>query len=106
MQANKNPQFEIKENESHLYHIRATVKLHNEKTKTYEEQHHIICLSPREFRQHKEFSHVLGFDSEEIIHDPTLKTSGAKGDNADATETSQKETTPPVKATTRSKVKK
>lgn len=79
MQANKNPEFEIKECDLNFYHVRVNRKLHNPVNKTYQDDWQtVIFKSKREFDIFNENKHVLGLDGEELIHDPSFHEPEAK----------------------------
>jgi hypothetical protein len=72
MLANKNNNYEIRDLEKHLYHIKLTRRWGDD-TGNPQEVSEIQMFTEKGFKSFLKFKHVLGLSSEEVIHDPTLK---------------------------------
>jgi len=74
MQANKNPEYQIKECDAGFHHVRVNQRANNPVSKSYEDNFRtIIFRSKKEFDGFNDNKHVLGLDGEELIHDPNYQ---------------------------------
>lgn len=74
MKGNKDPNYSFKESEAGSYHLKMICKRLIEKEKRYEDDVHIVKVSVRDFAIYRnpDTKKSLGFDTIEILHDPTI----------------------------------
>ena len=99
MQCNKNPNYQLKENEAGNYHLLITYRIKVPHEKRFEEHKHKVIVSPKDFQQYKksETQKAIGWSELEILHDPTIKIKETKPVEKPEVKTEVKTDEPEVK---------
>lgn len=72
MQANKNKNYKIKDDEAMMYHVRLVQEIPTATAGKYITEGVVQIFSPRDFDLFLKNKRIFNFREEEIIHDPTL----------------------------------
>jgi len=59
-----------KPSERGLYHIQATMRIHQPEEKDYVDHYHLLIIDPKLYPKWNENKGILGFDDFEILHKP------------------------------------